>query len=120
MTSIPSASALLLFVSPPWIGASEPACQEARAPMRLCVRERSDEGSIHLTAHLDGGIGGIEGHIRPTQRLGERAAGILPAPDQEAAFAIEHLAPFERALGDRGDIRIATERRPGGLLPQGH
>src|SRR5262245_1446279 len=98
---------------------------------RRASLRRPAEGSFHLAAHPDGRVGGVEGYV-PAQRLalsnvavavyaigaakgqvvlcqGEGSLRLL-APDQKTAFAIEHLAPLKRPLGDRGDIRIETDR----------
>src|SRR5262245_12193166 len=116
MTSIPNTSTASARSSSPWRGAKGPVPGRTRFDRHAASGKRWAEGSFHLTAHLDGGVGGIEGHIRPTQRLafsnvavevyavGEAKGQValrqrngsrrLLAPDQKAAFAIEHLAPF--------------------------
>src|SRR2546427_7489778 len=94
---------------------------------------RPPERRLHLAPHLHGEIVFVIDDVAPAQAfalrnvafeldlmrkserqqaLRERARGRnLLAPDAKPAFAVEHLAGFQRAFGRRSDVRAETRRR---------
>src|ERR1700730_3883175 len=95
---------------------------------------------FHRASRLDGLVAGIDIDVAPAhhramrdvalqlhpvrkpdrQRAGleARRSRHQPAPDRIAAFAVEHFARAQIALGDRGDVAAKAMRLPGRLAAQ--